>query len=123
MLIKTNIMQARLMSIIYQSTKFEKGKKIKVNRTLPILFNTEMVQAILEGRKTVTRRVVKFLPGENPRWLGYKRDGLDLYNGGNEPCNKKPPYQVGDILYVRETWCQEYRRYWYKADKFCITCQ
>lgn len=70
----------------------------------PILFNTEMVQAILDGRKTCTRRLVRFLPGENPQWTGYIRDGLMLYNGKNEPCIRKAPYQPGDILYVRETW-------------------
>lgn len=70
----------------------------------PILFNTEMVRAILEGRKTCTRRLVKFLPGENPQWTGYIKDGLMLYNGTNEPCCRKPPYKIGDVLYVRETW-------------------
>lgn len=70
----------------------------------PILFNTEMVRAILDGRKTCTRRLVRFLPGENPQWTGYIRDGLMLYNGRNEPCITKAPYQPGDILYVRETW-------------------
>ncbi len=70
----------------------------------PILFNTEMVQAILDGRKSCTRRLVKFLSGENPRWTGYIKDGLMLYNGRNEPCIRKVPYQTGDILYVRETW-------------------
>lgn len=70
----------------------------------PILFNYEMVRAILDGRKTCTRRLVRFLPGENPQWTGYIRDGLMLYNGKNEPCIRKASYQPGDILYVRETW-------------------
>lgn len=73
-------------------------------RDLPILFNTEMVKVILDGRKTCTRRLVKFLPGKNPQWTGYIKDGLMLYNGKNEPCIRKAPYQPGDILYVRETW-------------------
>lgn len=73
-------------------------------RERPILFNTEMVKAILDGRKTCTRRLVKFLPGKNPQWTGYIKDGLMLYNGKNEPCIRKALYQPGDILYVRETW-------------------
>lgn len=73
-------------------------------RERPILFNTEMVRAILDGRKTCTRRLVKFLPGKNPQWTGYIKDGLMLYNGKNEPCIRKPPYHRGDVLYVRETW-------------------
>ena len=91
----------------------------------PILFNTEMVRAILDGRKTCTRRLVRFLPGENPQWTGYIRDGLMLYNGRNEPCIMKAPYQPGDILYVRETWCDDRQfthdstpgRYFYKASE------
>lgn len=73
----------------------------------PILFSTEMVRAILDGRKTCTRRLVRFLPGENPQWTGYIKDGLMLYKGRNEPCIRNAPYQPGDILYVRETfaWC------------------
>lgn len=92
----------------------------------PILFNTEMVRAILDGRKTCTRRLVKFLPGENPQWTGYIRDGLMLYNGKNEPCIRKAPYQPGDVLYIRETWCglpvneaghmRGHTIYYYKAD-------
>ena len=77
----------------------------------PILFNTDMVRAILDGRKTCARRLVRFLPGENPQWTGYIRDGLMLYNGRNEPCIMKAPYQPGDILYVRETW-----QYLYELD-------
>ncbi len=71
----------------------------------PILFNTDMVRATLDGRKTATRRVVKFVSGRNPNWTGYIKDGMVLYNGTNEPCNKSCQYQRGDILYVRETWC------------------
>nr|DAG33713.1 MAG TPA: hypothetical protein [Caudoviricetes sp.] len=84
----------------------------------PILFNTEMVRAILDGRKTVTRRLVKFLSRKNPNWTGYVKDGLMLYNGRNEPCIKKAPYQPGDILYVRETWSEGYEdgTYIYRAD-------
>lgn len=82
-----------------------------------ILFNAEMVRAILEGRKSCTRCLVKFFSGENPRWTGYIKDGLMLYNGKNEPCIRKAPYQPGDILYVRETWGEGYEEgtYIYRA--------
>lgn len=82
----------------------------------PILFNTEMVRAILDWRKTVTRRLVKFLSRKNPNWTGYVKDGLMLYNGRNEPCIKKAPYQPGDILYVRESYSELSFGYVYKAD-------
>lgn len=92
----------------------------------PILFNTEMVRAILDGRKSCTRRLVKFLSGENPKWTGYIKDGAMLYNGKNELCIRTQPYQPGDILYVRETWCalpvneaghmRGHSVYYYKAD-------
>lgn len=98
-----------------------------MSRVLPILFNTEMVRAILDGRKSCTRRLVKFLSGENPKWTGYIKDGSMLYNGRNEPCIRTQPYQPGDILYVRETWCalpvneaghmRGHSVYYYKADR------
>ena len=81
----------------------------------PILFNTDMVRAILDGRKTVTRRAVKFKPGQNPQWTGYIPDGPVLYGSNNIPASKSP-YHPGDILYVRETWYKDPTRYMYKAN-------
>lgn len=71
----------------------------------PIPFNTEMVRGVDAGIKTVTRRVVKPqpkgqlvpLPDENG-WPGY-------FGEADTPRVVRPPYFSGDILYVRETWC------------------
>lgn len=72
----------------------------------PILFNTSMVQAILEGRKTSTRRIAKGLKDAIKETKGdFKWD----YNHSfmNDICLlSEAPYKVGDILYVRETWCR-----------------
>lgn len=76
----------------------------------PILFNTEMVRAILEGRKTVTRRVIRPEPGEHgleyskPLWK--RRTQQPCWHCAGREYN--PPYQPGDILYVRETWAPLY---------------
>lgn len=82
-------------------------------KEIPILFNTEMVQAILEGRKTMTRRIIDPQPevGEYPQTKlnGYywknkfyftKYDRKDISLVDNSRYG-----QPGDVLWVRETFC------------------
>lgn len=88
-----------------------------------ILFNTEMVRALLEGRKTVTRRVVKPQPEGRP--VPMKTDscwpGYFAIQGTARVV--RPPYQPGDALWARETFRVDYLsnivgsgRVQYKAD-------
>lgn len=75
----------------------------------PILFNAEMVKAILDGRKTCTRRVIKDAVKENQEINKNGKGEFELYDitprcGIPKGKLYKPPYQPGDILYVRETW-------------------
>ncbi len=85
--------------------------------TKPILFNTDMVRAILDGRKTVTRRAVK----PQPLWRKppIQQSGRPEYwaNWDDEKIYKSP-YRPGEILYVRETWADWHGRYAYKATSF-----
>lgn len=76
----------------------------------PILFNTEMVRAILDGKKTCARRIVKGAIPDDAMW-GYTMftpKGCISCRGvyADEYGEKffRLPYQQGDILYVRETW-------------------
>lgn len=78
----------------------------------PILFSTEMVKAILDGRKTQTSRIIKPQP-TNPRWNNIGWVGWDDGHG----YRMKPPCETGDILWVRETFSPSfYDRFMYKTD-------
>ena len=76
----------------------------------PILFNADMVRAILDGRKKVTRRVVKpqpeaiYVHGKQRDIINRDEIAFKVMNQGGKDCYMIPPYQPGDILYVRETW-------------------
>lgn len=99
----------------------------------PILFNTEMVRAILDGKKTCTRRIVKGAIPDDAMW-GYTMftpkgcvSCRGVYADEYDEKFFRLPYQQGDILYVRETWCKgswmnEKERYYYKADDNDFHC-
>lgn len=99
----------------------------------PILFNTEMVRAILDGRKRCTRRLVKTRrKAACGFYVAKKSDGsfagVYEYDENESMFDDplEPPYQPGDILYVRETWSHPIslnsdRQYVYRADEIAET--
>lgn len=93
-----------------------------MNRVLPILFNTEMVRAILDGRKDATRRIVKGFIPDDAVWgytvftpKGYISCRGTFADGYGEKFFKLP-CEPGDILYVRETWKKAPNGYYYYED-------
>lgn len=81
-------------------------KEQLLEQAKPILFNTDMVQAILENRKSCTRRGAK---GIHESDLGKPHLYFDVRKvrgllTKEKVIQKKAPYHPGDILYVRETW-------------------
>lgn len=99
-----------------------------MSRVLPILFNTDMVRAILDGRKTATRRICKdaneftvpdmsFFDDEKRTYAVHNyadAEHTDKLSVAERTC----PICPGDILYVRETWCKSpfTDNYIYRAD-------
>jgi hypothetical protein len=86
-------------------------------KELPIIFSTEMVKALLDRRKSMTRRLCKHQPkyvaAPPEMWLLPGRDKKEWIDG-EEPffdiesmmlvMTDYAPIQPGDILYVRENW-------------------
>jgi hypothetical protein len=89
----------------------------------PIIFNTEMVRAILDGGKTQTRRMFKAQPhndwdpfSKNAEWYTptiidkhgfYQPANYELFGVSDEDCAFVSPFgTIGDQLWVRETWRQ-----------------
>ncbi|GAB6175916.1 hypothetical protein JCM16814_08070 [Desulfobaculum senezii] len=80
---------------------------------VPILFSGPMVRAILDDRKTITRRVIDLKQiaeqtGCTRGQLAWSTllGGWAVFdgNGAADLCEVKAPYAVGDVLWVRETW-------------------
>lgn len=85
----------------------------------PILFNTEMVKALLEGRKTVTRRLVRRKELGEVLSSPARKENQDIPDRRFIECLCTAPYEAGDILWVREAWSPVLvrpKRYIYKVD-------
>jgi hypothetical protein len=95
----------------------------------PIIFSSPMVRAILNGTKTMTRRIVKPQPKyplreKNGRWYEYSEQPI-----ADKMCNSPwgheylCPYTVGQILWVRETFSKTLNEdYIYRADPVFDGC-
>lgn len=92
----------------------------------PILFSAPMVQAILAGNKTQTRRAIKWPLMDKTQWFELDASyGIELANPSS-PIDHLCPYgQIGDQLWVRETFsasykteehCRKYGEIHYRAD-------
>ena len=83
----------------------------------PILFSAPMVRAILEGRKTVTRRPVKVQPRSRADIGSYGKGQPFIRNPDVTKRNPECPFgKPGDRLWVRETHADIGCRLTYRAD-------
>ncbi len=76
-----------------------------------ILFKPEMIKAIVEGRKTVTRRVIKPQPELDAGgyyWNFYSKDGgrirVAFYTDKTDDMTKYARYQPNEVVYIKEAW-------------------
>jgi len=72
----------------------------------PIIFSTDMIRAILDGKKTMTRRIIKPQPEQSPNAECDIKWGFQYYNKAHleDVISRCPFGQVGDRLWVRETF-------------------
>ncbi|MCL2174436.1 MAG: hypothetical protein FWB73_00175 [Treponema sp.] len=99
----------------------------------PIIFSPKMVAAIINGSKTMTRRVIRPQPDKDDPCIRFVTwEGFPTYFGNHAKViiqteegedKEVKPYEVGDILWVRETWCNINKpgikpEYHYFADNF-----
>lgn len=86
-------------------TRFERLGDVARMTDRPIIFGAPMMCALLEGRKTMTRRILKPQPVLHTGWEEW---GVGIEFGclrvGRVITNQRVPYAVGDRLWVRETW-------------------
>jgi len=78
-------------------------------KTIPMIFNQQMVAALADGRKTVTRRPLSNQPIKNGSFWDFKwgaGSSLDYLPivAGHATANAAP-FKVGDLIWVRETFC------------------
>lgn len=110
-----NWVEPPLHSVPLLSSETTHGLKMTIEqKKRPILFNAEMVRAILSDLKTQTRRVIKPQPIYHPEW--WEGTGFEWGKCTWPICNfesvkeyflARCPYgKIGDILWLRETWLQ-----------------
>lgn len=77
----------------------------------PIIFSIQMVQAILNGRKTQTRRICK--PAEENALSYVVYAGANNFGDEEGDIQFSAPYSLGDTLWIKETWMI---KSWYQDD-------
>lgn len=70
----------------------------------PILFSAPMVRALLDGKKSQTRRVLRQQPHTRPEIEGDAGEEMAVYDGDRCYGRWPAPYRIGDRLWARETW-------------------